>query len=196
MLAAPFTGGVGIYAFYALQPYLLELYGDPNAYSIAGLAAAMVAGAQIVGGLIVPRVRQLFHRRTDVLIIGGVLNVAILAFIGLTNSFLVALVLLAGWTMVFAIQMPLRQAFINGLIPSEQRATVLSFDALMGSSGGVAIQPALGRVADVYGYSASYVVGAAFQALAVPFAVLARRERAPSDPIVSVAEPAGPPAAR
>jgi MFS family permease len=196
MLAAPFTGGVGIYAFYALQPYLLELYGDPNAYSIAGLAAAMVAGAQIVGGLIVPRVRQLFRRRTDALIIGGVLNVAILAFIGLTNSFLVALILLAGWTMVFAIQMPLRQAFINGLIPSEQRATVLSFDALMSSSGGVAIQPALGRVADVYGYSASYVVGAAFQAMAVPFAVLARRERAPSDPIVSVAEPAGPPAAR
>ena len=25
MLAAPFTAGVGIYAFYALQPYLLEL---------------------------------------------------------------------------------------------------------------------------------------------------------------------------
>ena len=53
MLAAPFTFGVGIYAFYALQPYLLELYGDPTAYSVAGLAAAIVAGAQIVGGLIV-----------------------------------------------------------------------------------------------------------------------------------------------
>ena len=51
MLAAPFTGGVGIYAFYALQPYLLELYGDPDAYGIAGLVAAIVAGAQIVGGL-------------------------------------------------------------------------------------------------------------------------------------------------
>ena len=47
MVAALFTGGVGIYAFYALQPYLLELYGDPNAYSIAGLVAAIVAGAQI-----------------------------------------------------------------------------------------------------------------------------------------------------
>ena len=49
MLAAPFTVGVGFYAFYAFQPYLLELYGDPNAYGIAGLAAAIVAGAQIVG---------------------------------------------------------------------------------------------------------------------------------------------------
>ena len=29
--------------------------------------------------------------------------------------------------------MPARQAFVNGLIPSEQRGTVLSFDSLMGS---------------------------------------------------------------
>ena len=49
MLAAPFAGGVGVYTFYALQPYLLELYGDPQAYSVAGLAAAIVAGSQILG---------------------------------------------------------------------------------------------------------------------------------------------------
>ncbi|MDQ0672655.1 MFS family permease [Pseudarthrobacter siccitolerans] len=30
MLAAPFSAGVGIYVFYALQPYLLELFGDPQ----------------------------------------------------------------------------------------------------------------------------------------------------------------------
>ena len=54
MVQALFTGGVGIYAFYALQPYLLELYGDPHAYQIAGLVAAIVAGAQILGGLSAP----------------------------------------------------------------------------------------------------------------------------------------------
>ena len=60
MLASPFTAGVGIYAFYALQPYLLELWGDPTAYGIAGLVAAIVAGAQIVGGLAAPWIRRLF----------------------------------------------------------------------------------------------------------------------------------------
>jgi len=55
MLASAFTDGVSIYAFYAMQPYLLQLYGDPNAYGIAGLAAAIVGGAQIGGGLLVPR---------------------------------------------------------------------------------------------------------------------------------------------
>ena len=57
MLAAPFSAGVGIYAFYAMQPYLLELYGDEQAYSVAGLAAAIVAGAQILGGYLAPRIR-------------------------------------------------------------------------------------------------------------------------------------------
>jgi MFS family permease len=184
MLAAPFTAGVGIYAFYAFQPYLLELYGDPNAYGIAGLAAAIVAGAQIFGGLIVSRVRRLFSRRTHALILGGVLNGVLLVLVGLTGSFALALVLLAAWCMVFAIEAPLRQAFVNGLIPSEQRATVLSFDSLMSSAGGVVAQPALGRTADLFGYPASYVAAAVVQSLAIPFVVLARRENAVSDPIV------------
>lgn len=183
MLAAPFTSGVGFFAFYALQPYLLELYGDTGAYSVAGLAAAIIAGAQIVGGLTVPWVRRWFRRRTDALILGIVANVGLLVLIGLTDEFAVALVLLAAWALVFAISAPVRQAFINGLIPSEQRATVLSFDSLMGSTGGVVAQPALGRVADVYGYGPSYVVSAAVQVLALPFVWLARRERAISDPM-------------
>jgi MFS family permease len=195
MLAAPFTAGVGIYAFYAFQPYLLQLYGDPNAYGIAGLAAAIVAGAQIVGGLLVKRVRRLFRRRTDALILGGLINLVLLVVIGLTTSFLLAVVLLALWCLVFAIESPLRQAFVNGLIPSEQRATVLSFDNLMGSAGGVVAQPALGRTADVFGYPASYVVAGVVQAFAIPFALLARREHAASDPIVEDAVEAstGPP---
>ena len=189
MLAAPFTSGVGFFAFYALQPYLLELYGDTGAYSIAGLAAAIVAGAQIVGGLIVPWVRRRFRRRTDALILGILANVALLAGIGLTGDFVIALALLTAWAMVFAVLTPLRQAFINGIIPSEQRATVLSFDSLMGSTGGVIAQPALGRVADLSGYGPSYLVAAVVQTLALPFTLLARRERAASDPIATESAP-------
>jgi len=183
MLAAPFTMGVGIYAFYALQPYLLELYGDPNAYGVAGLAAAIVAGAQILGGLSVPLLRRVFSRRTHVLILSGAVSVVALALIGWTSSFWMAIVLLVVWAVAFSAATPMRQAYLNGLIPSEQRATVLSFDALMASGGGVVAQPALGRVADVWGYSASYAVGAVISVAALPFLVLARRENARSDPI-------------
>lgn len=193
MLAALFEGGVAIYAFYALQPYLLVLYGDPSAYGIAGLSAAIVAAAQIVGGLIVLHVRRLFRRRTDALLTGAIANIALLVAIGLTGSFWVALALLAVWATVFAINMPVRQAFVNGVVPSEQRATVLSFDSLMSSAGGVVIQPGLGRVADVFGYPASYLASAAIIAVAVPFVVLARRENAVSDR-TAAPEPAAIPA--
>jgi hypothetical protein len=193
MLAAPFTGGVGFYAFYAMQPYLLELYGDPTAYSIAGLAAAIVAGAQILGGLSVPLVRRFFRLRTDALLLTTVLSVVALLGVGVIGglkdqlgmgAFYLTIVLLVVWALVFAVSGPIRQAFLNGIIPSEQRATVLSFDSLMGSLGGVAVQPALGRVADLSGYAASYLVAAGINALALPFVFLARREKAPSDPIV------------
>jgi MFS family permease len=187
MLAAPFTTGVGFYVFYAIQPYLLQLYGDPNAYSVAGLAAALFAGASMFGGLLVPWARRLFRRRTTALLLGLLADIVILVLIGVSASFVFVIAILVVSSILASIERPLRQSFINGVIPSAQRATVLSFDSLMGSAGGVVIQPALGRAADVYGYGASYVIAAGIEALAVPFVVLARRERASSDPIVVAA---------
>ncbi|MCV0402810.1 MAG: MFS transporter [Chloroflexi bacterium] len=193
MLAAPFTTGVGFYAFYALQPYLLELYGDPTAYGIAGLAAAILAAAQMLGGISVAYVRRLFRRRTDAMLVSAVLSVVALVALGVMPTFIVALGLLIAWALVTALEDPIRRAFLNGLIPSQQRATVLSFDSLLGSAGGVVVQPALGRVADLNGYAASYVVAGGIQALAIPFVLLARRERASADPITAAgAEPAPP----
>lgn len=181
MLEAPFTGGVTIFAFYAMQPYLLELWGNQRAYAIAGLAAAIVAGAQIAGGLLVPHIGRLFRRRTSVLLAGTALSTLALATIGFVPRFWVAIILLVLWGLMFAAITPVRQAYLNGLIESRERATVLSFDSLLGSSGAVGIQPVLGRVADASGYPASYLCSAAIQALAIPFIWLARRERARTD---------------
>src|SRR3954462_2665514 len=156
MVEALFTGGVGIYAFYALQPYLLELYGDPHAYEIAGLAAAIVAGAQILGGIAAPRIRGLFHRRTSALLLMAGASAITLALIGSIQSFWPVIGFTTAWGLLFAATMPIRQTYINGLIPSRQRATILSFDSMMSSSGGVWTQPVLGKAADAYGYGTSY----------------------------------------
>lgn len=83
--------------------------------------------------------------------------------------------------MAFAAVTPIHQAYLNDLIPSKQRATVLSFDSLMGSSGGVVIQPVLGRAADVWSYGTSYVVGAGIQLLAIPFLFRSRHEKSEAD---------------
>jgi len=183
MVEALATGGVGIYAFYALQPYLLELYGDPNAYQIAGLVAAIVAAAQILGGLAAPRIRRLFDRRTSALIATAALSVVTLALIGTVDSFWPVLGLIVVWGLLFAASQPIRQTYLNGLIPSRQRATILSFDSMMGSTGGVWAQPVLGRAADVWGYATSYVLGAGISALAIPCLALSRRQNAAADTI-------------
>ena len=94
MLSGFFLGGIGVYVFYALQPYLLQLWGDPEAYGIAGLVAAIVAGATIVGGLITPLIRRWFARRTSVLILMTALGVALMAGVGLAANFWLVLVLI------------------------------------------------------------------------------------------------------
>lgn len=189
MLAAPFVQGVGFYVFYALQPYLLELFGDPRAYSVAALAAAIVAGVDILGGWMAPRVRDLVRRRTTVLLASNIVSSLILVALLLTSSFWLALVLLALWALVTSAGTPVRQAYLNDMIASKQRATVLSFDSLVGSSGGVVVQPLLGRTADLYGYPASLAVSGVVQLLAAPFIMLSRRQRPDADTASGVAAP-------
>ena len=181
MLENLFTGGVAFYAFYALQPYLLELYGDPEAYQVAGLAAAIVAGAQILGGAVAPRFGRLFRRRTSALLLSVAAGSASLALIGVVRSFWGVVALIVVWALTFAASFPIRQSYMNALIPSSERATILSFDSLMDSAGGVWAQPVLGRAADVWGYAPSYLIASAISSLAIPFIALSRRERADAD---------------
>lgn len=183
MLSNIFVGGVAIFAFYAAQPYLLQLYGDESSYAVAGAAAAVFAGAQIIGGLLVPYAGKIFKRRTSLIITGTAVTTVALVLIAFAGNFWLVLALLTVWAIVWAAIGPVRQAYVNGIVPSEQRATVLSSDNMLASLGGVASQPALGKTAEVWSYPASYLGTAVVQALAIPFLILARREKAKSDGI-------------
>jgi MFS family permease len=153
----------------------------------------VIAGSQIAGGFLAPLVRKLFKKRTTVLILSTAIGVGLLLTLGLTTSFWVALAILIVWGIASSIDDPIRRAYMNGLIPSNQRATVLSFESLMGNVGGIGIQPALGRVADLSGYAFSLVVGGVISAVAVPFIALSRKQKAPADAATSE-EDAAPPA--
>ena len=181
MISSFFLYGIGVYVFYALQPYLLQLWGNPAAYGIAGLVAALAGGAQIVGGLLTPLIRKRFSRRTSAMLVLTAAGLVLLALIGLVGNFWVVLVLIVLWGLADAAAEPIRRAYLNGMIPSQQRATILSFDSLIGNSGGVVAQPALGRAADVYGYGLSYVISAGASVLALPFLFRARAAAHPAD---------------
>ena len=181
MLAGMFSGGIGIYVFYALQPHLLNLWGNQKAYGIAGLVAALVAAAQILSGFLTPLIRRAFRRRTSALLTLEALAVAMLALIGLAGNFWVTTVLIMLWALAAYVGTPIRQAYLNGMIPSHERATILSFDSLINSTGGIVAQPLLGKSADVWGYQVSYLLSAAGSALALPFIARARRLNTPAD---------------
>lgn len=181
MFAAPFYMGTGIYGFYAAQPYLLDLFGDQQAIGIAGIAAAGIAGTQIAGGFAVPYIRRLFGRRTHILLVCASLTTASLVLMGLIQMFAVVVALLVLWAIAFAVNQPVRQAYINAQIPSKERATVLSFDSMVNSTGGVAFQPVLGGIADHSGYAASYIVSGAIACVSLPFLLLARKENVDAD---------------
>ncbi len=54
-----------------------------------------------------------------------------LGLIGVIESFWAVIGLVAAWGLLFAASAPIRQTYLNGLIPSRQRATILSFDSLI-----------------------------------------------------------------
>ena len=154
MVATPFTAGVGIYAFYALQPYLLEVAGDSTAYALAGIAAAIFAGSSIIGGALAPVVRRAVRRRTTVLIASVAVSSAVLVAFSFVNQLWLAIVLLAAWGLTTSVAQPAQRSYLNDMIPSAQRATVLSFHSLL---GGV------------------------ISACALPFLALSRAQRDPAD---------------
>ncbi len=196
MLGAPFAAGVGIWVFYAFQPYLLELFGDPDAIYLSGIAAALFAVAQIAGGSSVNTVRRVFRSRTSLIIVEIIVGALALVMVGLAEGlprplgFWTAIALLAITALVWAVSGPMQQAYMNEVIPSAQRATVLSFNSLMGSAGGVVTQPALGRVADVHSLGTGYVVAGALYVLRLPFIIGVKRLDLPAD-VVSDPWPTG-----
>jgi predicted MFS family arabinose efflux permease len=109
-------------------------------------------------------------------------------------SFCAVIGLIAVWGLLFSATMPIRQACLNDMIPSQQRATILSFDSLMSSAGGVWGQPVLGRAADAWGYAPSYAMSAGIAALGLPFLALSRRRTVRGEGLGTSAAPAPQPA--
>jgi MFS family permease len=194
MLAAPFGLGIGIWVFYAFQPYLLELFGDPNAFYLSGIAAALFAVAQMIGGASVKWVRRHFRSRTGIIITQVVIGSLALVGVGAAEwleipvGFWVAVALLAVVALGWALTGPVQQAYINEVIPSQQRATVLSFHSLMSSAGGVVSQPALARVADVYSLGVGYVVAGLLYLVQFPFFWAVKRMGLPADVVKPMEE--------
>ena len=172
--------GVSGWVFYAWQPYFLELLGR-DAVWVAGVVAALIALSTIAGNAVVGWLSRFCLKRTTLLVASAGLFTAAITGIGLVHSFWAAVALLMLVMFAAGVAQPVRQAYFNHLIPSEQRATIISFDSMVSSAGGAIGQTGLGYLAQVRSIAGGYVVGGLFTVLALPVVLLLRRRNDPVD---------------
>jgi hypothetical protein len=111
----------------------------------------------------------------------------------LVQEFWVAVPLYLVSTIAFGISVPIKQGWLNARIPSQQRATIISLDALFGDGGSTVGQVGLGWLSQTVSIPFAWLVGGLVQGVSVPLLGVARRaDRVePAEP--AAAAPVGEP---
>jgi MFS family permease len=167
ILASAVQAGFFTWAFYASQPYLLGLL-ESDAIWISGLVAAGIALSMMCGNQLVTLASHYCGRRTTLLLgAAGVQSVAA-AVVGLSGSFWAAVTALLVVTASMGVTSPVRSAYLHEVAPSEQRATVVSFDSMISNVGGIGGQVGLGALGESRSVGSAFVVGGLATAAALP----------------------------
>jgi MFS family permease len=196
LIAASFVqSGFLMWAWYAWQPYFLALLRT-HAVWVAGAIAAANSLATIAGNALVEFFTRFCGRRTTLLLWASAVFTGAAVAVGLAHSFWGAfsafMLVMASLGMV----MPVKQAYLHQVVPGEHRATVVSFDSMVGNGGGILGQVGLGALSKDMGIPAGYVVGGAFTVIALPLYVGLRRLGRVADRIIGSAGKRGPCAAQ
>ena len=169
------------WAFYAWQPYFLDLLGQSGAVWIAGVIAAAIALATMAGNALVERLARYCTRRTTMLLWAVVIQAISAVGVGLSDSFWPALIFFLIMMGATGVTQPVAQAYMHQMIPGEERATIISFNSMFSSIGSVLGQTGLGRMAQTRSIASGYVFGGLFTLLAVPVLVSLRHLEGKAD---------------
>jgi MFS family permease len=167
MLASFFQLGFSMWAFYASQPYMLDLLGS-DAVWIAGLVTAGIALSTIAGNQLVEVLSRRCGRRTTLLLGAATVETGAAVALGLVSSFWLALPALLLIMGASGVTSPVRQAYLHQVVPSDKRATVVSFDSMISNTGGVGGQVGLGALGESRSVGAAFVAGGIVTGLALP----------------------------
>lgn len=155
------------WGWYAWQPYFLELLGQ-RAIWVAGVVAAALALSMMAGNWVAGRLVRHVERRTTILLWAFAVEAMGILGVGLATSFPVAFGFFVVAALALGVTQPVQQSYLHKLVPSEHRATVVSFSGLVGSAGGSAGQVALGRISEDASIPAGYLAGGALVGLSLP----------------------------
>ena len=171
------------WAFYAWQPYFLNLLNRPDAVWIAGVIAALNALAMMSGNALVERLAKYCANRTTLLLSAAVVGSLAAVGVGLSGSFVPALVFLLFMMGAAGVSQPVAQAYLHRQIPSGERATIVSFNSMISSGGSIVSQTALGRISQDSSVSAGFVVGGLYTLLAIPVLIRLRNLEQDADAV-------------
>jgi MFS family permease len=179
MVVSLVYSGFTMWGFYAFQPYVLDLL-DSDAVWVTGVISALIALATIAGNSLVDYVTRFCGKRTTLLLASSAVFAVAVVGIGVTDVFWIAVLMLLISEAAMGVTMPVQQAYLHGVIPTDQRATVVSSVSLVGSAGGIGGSLGLGYISRAQSVAAGYVIGGLGMLLALPplAALRARHERA------------------
>jgi len=176
-------GAFLMWAFYAWQPYFLGLLGTESVW-VGGIIAALVAAAAIAGNGLVDVLSRFCGRRTTLLLAScGVLAAASVG-VGVVDSFWLAVGLFLVAMGATGVATPVLHAYLHGVVPTAERATVVSSVSLVSSAGGIGGSLGLGYLSRAQSVGVGYVTGGLLCVLAAPPLVTLRRLRQAADVIV------------
>lgn len=174
------------WAWYAWQPYFLELYGQ-NAVWLSGLIAALFSLASIAGNTIVGRIAKPGQRRTTILLGASAVTTATMVATGAIQSFWITVPIFLLGAVAGGVLRPIRQTYLHQSIPTSERATLVSFDSLVGAVGSVGGQAGLGYLSQERSVPAGFVVGGLATVLTLPIFGRLRALNEPADRITAEA---------
>lgn len=174
------------WAWYAWQPYFLELYGS-NAIWLSGLIAALFGLAGIAGNAIVGKLATPGRRRTTILLGAATVTSATMVATGAIQTFWVTVPIFLLGAVAMGVVQPVRQTYLHASIPTTERATLVSFDSLVGSVGSVGGQTGLGFLSQERSVPAGFVIGGLATFLALPIFGRLRALDEPADRITAEA---------
>jgi MFS family permease len=178
--------GFFFWAWYAWQPYFLELYGE-NAIWLAGVIAALFSMAGILGNALVGRLAKPGRRRTTILLATSAVLSATMVATGAIRFFWVTVPVFLLGAVAAGVLQPVRQTYLHHSIPSTERATLVSFDAMVGSLGSIGGSTGLGYLSQERSVPAGFVVGGLATVLAIPIFARLRSLNEPADRITAEA---------
>ena len=158
MIVSFLQWGFLTWGFYAWQPYFLDLLGR-NAVWVAGVIAALISLSTMAGNALVEWFARYCGRRTTLLLWAAGIQTAAAIGVGLAGSFWLAVALFLVVTACMGVTGPVKQAYLHQVVPSQQRATAISFDSMIGSGGSVAGQLGLGYLSRAYSIPLGYIIG-------------------------------------